>query len=469
MSHDTARPFLATDPCCRIRATRIPRLPESRLKRRDFLAASALLSLLAPAPVLAANSKKATSSAPAKSTAHGSGKSSGGKSSSKGSSGGKGSARGGGRASSSSKGGRHSYRPVAETPAATQPAATVPAAPAEARNAISLPDEPLPNWRNYDITSQITISNVKGRLRVWIPLAQYKDTFWQRSLGHSWRGNFDSAGIYRDPVAEMEVFYADWKDGSATPQLQLLSQVAKQDRHFDITRRGSVAERGDVLRRCLQTTDLVPTDGLVRRTAERAVGRIKDPVAQGKAIYDWVVENTSYDPARNGIGQGDVEAMLDSGQLGGKSADISLLFVAMCRSIGIPARPVFGLRVDSSRLFAGLGATGNLRAVQHCRAEFYTPGYGWIPVDPGDVRKAIHDEHLNSSDPKLVVLRKLLFGFWEMNWIAYNSAQDVRLYGATGRPLPFLVLPQAEAGGIRFDAADSQHFNYTVNASRVEV
>jgi len=63
-----------------------------------------------------------------------------------------------------------------------------------------------------------------------------------------------------------------------------------------------------------------------------------------------------------------------------------------------------------------------------------------------------------------------------MNWIAYNAAQDVSLHGASGgplpflvlRPLPFLVLPQAEAAGVRFDSTDVQRFSYTVNASRVE-
>ncbi|MCC2866921.1 MULTISPECIES: transglutaminase-like domain-containing protein [Candidatus Accumulibacter] len=432
------------------------------MKRRDFLAASALLSLLAPSSVLAVNKKKAAAQDAAKPAAKSTAKPAG-KTSSR-----ETTRSSGSRASTRA---RHSYRPVVEKPSATPAPAPSPSpiAAVEQRNAISLPDEPQPNWRTYDITSQITINQVKGKLRLWLPLAQYKDTPWQRSLGHFWRGNFDSAGIYRDPVADMEVFYADWKEGSPTPQLQINSQVAKLDRHFDITRRGSAAERSEVLRRCLQSSNLVPIDGLVRRTAERAIGRIKDPVAQGKAIYDWVVENTSFDPAQSGIGRGDVEAMLDSGQLSGKSADIALLFVGLCRSIGIPARPVFGLRVDSSRLFSGLGATGNLRAVQHCRAEFYTPGYGWIPVDPGDVRKAIHDEHLGNGDAKLVVLRKLLFGFWEMNWIAYNAAQDVSLRGASGGGLlPFLVLPQAEAAGVRFDSTDIQRFGYTVNASRVE-
>ena len=55
-----------------------------------------------------------------------------------------------------------------------------------------------------------------------------------------------------------------------------------------------------------------------------------------------------------------------------------------------------------------------------------------------------------------------------MNWIAYNSAQDVSLYGASGGPLPFLVLPQAEAAGVRFDSSDTHRFSYTVSASRVD-
>jgi transglutaminase-like putative cysteine protease len=250
--------------------------------------------------------------------------------------------------------------------------------------------------------------------------------------------------------------------------LQIVSQVATQDRHFDITRRGAAVERNEVLRRCLHPTAMVPTDGIVRRTAERAIGRIKDPVAQGKAIYDWVVENTVRDAQLPGCGTGDIVGMLESGRLSGKSADIALLFVGLCRSMGIPARPVFGMRVDYSRLFGGLGATGNLRQAQHCRAEFYAPGYGWIPVDPSDVRKSIVDEGLSGADSKLVVLKKLLFGFWEMNWIGFNAAQDVDLRGAAGKTLPFLVFPQVETADGRFDNLDAERFDYSVTAGRVE-
>ncbi|MQY51212.1 transglutaminase domain-containing protein [Rhodocyclus tenuis] len=417
------------------------------MKRRKFLAASALFSLLASTPAWAANKAAAKKPLPA-------------------------------RTAAAKTGGRNAYKPVGRGVAARPGAVARPAAPpieTPARAALTLPEEPPALWRTYEVSSSITLSKVRGRSRVWLPLAQYKDSTWQRSLGHRWEGNFETAGIYRDPTAEMEVFVAEWKEGVAAPQLRLVSQVATQDRHFDVTHRNFVAERTDVLRRCLQPFAGGAEDSL-RRIAERILGRIKDPVAQGKAIYDWVVDNTARDPLTPGSGRGDIAAMLESGHLAGKSADIALLFVALCRTVGLPARPVFGLRVDGSRLFTSLGASGELAQAQHCRAEFYAPGYGWIPVDPSDVRTAILEEHLGPADAKLTVLRKLLFGFWEMNWIGFNAAQDVSLrdaFGGTPLPqsaggnLPFLVYPQAESADGRFSSLDRDRLAYSVTARRV--
>ena len=204
----------------------------------------------------------------------------------------------------------------------------------------------------------------------------------------------------------------------------------------------------------------------MRRTAERAIGRVKDPLAQGKAIYDWVVENTRYDPQARLSSTGNIARFLEDGQLTGRSLEISLLFVGLCRSVGIPARPVFGLRIDRSRLFASLGAEGELNAAQHCRAELYSPGYGWVPVDPSDVRRAAQSENLSHADPKLNVLKKLLFGFWEMNWVGFNAAQDIILQGGDGKPLPFLTSPVVETPGGRYDSPASGHFSYSVSAQR---
>ena len=401
------------------------------MKRRDFLAASAVLSLLASSPAVAAKkTAPATKKPPAKAVAK---------------------------------------KPLPTRGHPPAAAAHHVQAPPEPANVISLPEEPPARWRTVDVQTSVSLKRVRGAAKLWLPLAQYKDTLWQRSLGHTWEGNFANAGIYRDPVAEMEVFFAEWAEGTETPRLQIVSQIATQDRHFDVTRRGAIAERTEVLRQCLQPTSRIPIDGIVRRTAERAIGRIKDPLAMGKAIYDWVIENTEFDTSGTGIGTANIGTLLEGGSLSGRSADIAQLFVALCRSVGIPARPVFGLKMGTSRLFGSLGILGELNEAQHCRAEFYIPGYSWIGVDPSDVRKAIREERLTSADPKFTVFKKLLFGFWEMNWIGYNAAQDVLLRGSSAEPLPNLLFPVAETADGRFDSQDTTRMNYSITASRVEM
>jgi transglutaminase-like putative cysteine protease len=157
--------------------------------------------------------------------------------------------------------------------------------------------------------------------------------------------------------------------------------------------------------------------------------------------------------------------MLETKNLSGKCADLNALFVGLARAAGLPARDLYGLRVAPSRQFPSLGRTGpDITTAQHCRAEVWVTNIGWIPVDPADVRKAILEERPQASlaDPYIKKVRNALFGSWEMNWIAYNDAHDVRLPGSTGKPLPFLMYPHAEVDGVRRDSLDPQKFLYTI-------
>lgn len=434
------------------------------MKRRDFLAATAVISLLGTQPALAANKKKAQPAHEPSSKKKSSDKTSdSSKSNSKSKAADK-------KHEGKTKGKAHeSHSTPSRAPANTiSPHEDIGQldAPVPTPNAISLPDEKPAQWKNYDVQTDVSLKGINGKIRLWVPLVQYRDTNWERSFGHRWQGNFNNAGIYRDPTADMEVFYADWTSRVDTPFLRLTSQVATQDRHFDITKRGVLAERTEILRRNLQPTLLVQTDGIVRKTAESAIGRVKDPLAQAKAIYDWVVENTEFDPSPTRAIPNDIATILERGKPRGNSTELSLLFVGLCRAMGIPARPVFGLRLDQSRLFPSLGAQGELHKAQQCRAEVYSPGYGWIPVNPADVRKAIFEERLSQSDPKLNVFKKLLFGYWEMNWISYNSAQDVTLRDSSRGTLPYLLAPVLETSEGRFDASTSSQIDYKVSATR---
>jgi transglutaminase-like putative cysteine protease len=333
--------------------------------------------------------------------------------------------------------------------------------------AATLPDNPASRWRTYDLTTRIEIRKTSGPTRLWLPLAMFNDTSWQRALSHNWQGNFERAGIYRDPAAEMEVFTAEWQDG-VTPTLELISQVETQDRTFDVTKKHCAPERGEILRRNLQSTELMPINTKTREIAERIVGRIKDPVAQGKAIYDWVADRAIRDPETPALVAGGIDAAPELANALGRNVGHALLFVALCRAVGLPARPVFGLRIDYSRLLPSLGKIGELNRAFNCRAEFYAPGYDWIPVNPADLRQAVLEEKLAVDDGKLTVLRKLLFGYWEMNWIGLNTALEVTPRGSNSKPLPFLATPYVENAEGVLDISDAERFNIRIKSSRGE-
>jgi hypothetical protein len=89
-----------------------------------------------------------------------------------------------------------------------------------------------------------------------------------------------------------------------------------------------------------------------------------------------------------------------------------------------------------------------------------------VAVDPADVRKVVLEEKPGGSipltDPQVVKARAKLFGAWEMNWLPYNHAHDVKLPSSEGKPVPFLMYPQAETANERKDSLDPATFKYTI-------
>jgi hypothetical protein len=99
-------------------------------------------------------------------------------------------------------------------------------------------------------------------------------------------------------------------------------------------------------------------------------------------------------------------------------------------------------------------------------------GYGWVPVDPADVRKVVLEENLPGEplpldDAKVKRARAKLFGAWEMNWLPYNYSHDVKLPQSRGAEIAYLMYPQGETANGRKDSLDSKSFTYSIKSKEV--
>ena len=334
-----------------------------------------------------------------------------------------------------------------------------------------LSPSPANGWRMFEVTTRVELDKTTSATRVWIPLPSMDETEWIKPSGNNWRGNASTVNIERDPAYGAEMLIALWAAGEAAPVLEVTSIFSTRDRAIDLERPGNVAALDKATAKLYtKPTEMLPTDGIVRKTAMEITHGAKTDVEKARAIYEWIVDNTQRNPKTRGCGTGDIRGMLETGNLSGKCADLNALYVGLARAAGLPARDVYGIRVADSRFgYKSLGKSGDISKAQHCRAEVWLSGFGWVPVDPADVRKVVLEERsgLTLNDDVVVAARKALFGSWEMNWLGYNVAHDVKLPGSQGPRLPFLMYPQGENASGRFDSLDPTTFRYKITSREI--
>jgi transglutaminase-like putative cysteine protease len=325
------------------------------------------------------------------------------------------------------------------------------------------------DWRVFEVTTQVAVLKPAGATRVWLPVPLTMDTDYQKNLGNIWTAEGGTVTHTLDKKYHAGIISAAFPASASSHALRLTSRVATRDRATDFSTPSGVKENPAVLKLNLEPTELIPTDGIVRDTALKIVEGKHNNIDKARAIYEWMVDNTFRDPKVRGCGWGDIKTMLETRNFGGKCGDLNAMFVGLARAAGVPARDMYGVRVASSRNgYKSLGANSAvISKAQHCRAEFYAEGYGWIPVDPADVRKVVLEEppgNLALTSEKVRQARKMLFGYWEMNWVAFNDAHDVQLPGSRGPKIPYLMYPNGETAQGRLDPLDPDAFKYTMTA-----
>jgi transglutaminase-like putative cysteine protease len=327
-------------------------------------------------------------------------------------------------------------------------------------------------WRTFEVVTHVELLKPNGVSHIWLPAPLIRNTLYQNTISTQFTAKGGTATLSKNKQNALGIVSATYA-ANAKPALILTSRVALKNYAVDLSSRATAppASRAE-LDYFLQPSQYVPTDGIVKQTALKATAGTTTDIQKARAIYEWVVENTFRDPKVRGCGRGDIRHMLESGDMGGKCADLNALYVGLARSVGLPARHVYGLRIAKSELgYKSLGLPTDIATKgQHCRVEVYLSEHGWVPVDPADVRKVALEEPPGNrplSDAIVSRAREHLFGSWEMNWMAYNYAHDVDLPGSANKPVVYFMYPQAETAEGRIDPFDPDNFKYEITVKEI--
>ncbi len=141
------------------------------------------------------------------------------------------------------------------------------------------------------------------------------------------------------------------------------------------------------------------------------VGDEQNPHRKARLIYDYIIHSYPYStvPHTYLVASQTPESTYMVDTRFGDCGTQSMLFAALCRAAGVPARAAGGYQ-----LAPGL-------AGPHFWAEFYLPEYGWIPVDVTIAESA--DWAFGKSDSEREKFRDYYFG--NMDPYRYTIQNDV--------------------------------------------
>jgi len=278
----------------------------------------------------------------------------------------------------------------------------------------------------FEFVYRVTLPEIKGDVRLWIPLAKtdaYQTvTVDEVSIPLKWDKVQD-----RDYGNDICVLHPQPEDSGKA--IEVRYRVVRKEK-------AAYPASGEDTSRFLRPEKLVPLNETFKTLAQAATAGKKGDLERARALYDSVLARMRYDKSGTGWGKGDAMYACDAKT--GNCTDFHSYFIALARSIGIPARFAIGATIPAER---------NEGVIEgyHCWAEFFADGR-WVPVDISEAWK----------NPKLA---DYYFGHHPANRFEMAKGRDliVNPAPATG-PINFLVYPLLEVDGKGIKAETSFTF-----------
>jgi transglutaminase-like putative cysteine protease len=267
----------------------------------------------------------------------------------------------------------------------------------------------------FEFVYRVKLPEITGAARVWIPLAKTDPfqtvTVEELNIPMKWEKVQD-----RDYGNDICVIHPQPADSGKT--IDVRYRVVRREK---AAYSGSNTEAG----RFLRPEKLVPINETFRTLAQKAVAEKTDDVERAKALYDHVIGRMRYDKSGSGWGRGDAMYACDART--GNCTDFHAYFIALARSIGIPARFAIGATIPADK------NEGTINGY-HCWAEFLADDR-WVPVDISEAWK----------NPKLA---DYYFGHNPANRFELTKGRDLVVDPEPeSGPINFLVYPLLEMNG----------------------
>ena len=267
----------------------------------------------------------------------------------------------------------------------------------------------------FDFVYRVKLPEIKGEARLWIPLAK-TDAF--QTVGRE---------EFSIPIKWEKVQDRDYGNDICVLSPRATDSGKTIELHYRVVRKEkeTYSAKDEDPARFLRPEKLVPMNETFKTLAERATAGKQGDMERGRALYDSVLARMRYDKSGTGWGRGDATYACDAKT--GNCTDFHSYFIALARSIGIPARFAIGATIPADK------DEGPIEGY-HCWAEFFAAGQ-WVPVDISEAWK----------NPKLA---DYYFGHNPANRFELAKGRDLVVdpAPATG-PINFLVYPLLELDG----------------------
>ncbi len=287
--------------------------------------------------------------------------------------------------------------------------------------------------RDVEITYTATIESIPDGAQVidaWLPIAQ--DTDGQRvsrvQVNYPNGGSISIEPEYGNKMWHKR-FEAPFPESLA---IEIEFGIHRSEIVIEEAKSLAATPKGkSVLALYLKPNFLVPVDLDPLNAIARELLLASDPpIVAGRKIYDWLIDEFTYNWQAPGAGKGDVRWACDSKT--GDCNDYHSMFLALCRNQGIPADHEFGFPIRSKR-------SEGVIPSYHCWARFNVEGIGWIPIDASEADK--HPE-----------LREYNFGSQSLSLMKFTHGRDVNLSPRqAGPPLNKFIHPYVEIDGSPYD------------------